>query len=1523
MTGEQAGSMRASDLARPPIRTATQSAASASTSAPAPHKGPKSGGARNAPGTSQTNAADQQQPPDCFTIYELFTASVTALLSFHLVRDYNVTALNYRTFVAKPAALSDSSLADNDSLARVHWLTSISVYWASSGTLVISTFTEKNHEIRSLDEAATEAGQARLVGKCIRMAPNGSLASIISFEDPLDAVSEDAGQRPRKKRARLGAMEQTIDKWKSHVKRWLAWKGCTLPDLQKKSAWVRIRVNHMGQPAPSSLVQSASDREMLWPRALCYYYDTELSGASTVDSHLSSAPDPSHHPLQWFETNDSVGFKDPIDVAQEWFLGRPERDKILEARRKAKKAEEDSLRRKEESSGLYPSSPLNTRSGAYGDLQAVSGVYPTPPDGIVPGTVPASHDTPSVSGATSNVILVPGGTNPVISLMAPQDCAHMDASQHPLSSPILHTTADNLNTSGGDDDLFGDMNEDGYGAPGVNEEDFDFFDEPDGEDVDMLDAPMLEEVKVVANDSSEHYPPAHVVLDTLPKEEPSDLLTALENALVGDSHSDHGEVHDAKPEVALAVPSSPKKSLDRTLPPREQPQDYSEAPICREPTPPLSPHAIAKTLLPSPPSKSFVQAIQKQTTNRHRDDAFDPLNFSRKMSLSDAKYQGGRFTAHQEPDLDENSQTDRHASRMKSLRQLPMLTKLRYAFGIASGNRLPEVTSVAPTMHDDSDSFSESSDMSEEGVDEEVPTESASVLGSLVMPSKRKLPTDGNATPLSVVSFAESLGSDFPNYHSLQLDETSLSSFEPSTWDWSLLNLPSPVERPLVGARYSMPSFAPAVAQWPDTPTSQPDINMEIADEKPLSGKDSIAITQIVTDQIVSATLDILNEDSALVPLFSTQSSSEMRWHDAIMKIFPKAVECSIHTFAAIHEILPGLSAQAKNQQRPVPRNPNEGVTTSGNHMYQIHPPFLRVRRAETHWELLPPAIAFWESLGLAPVNEPKNVVTFCVYPHSESLRPCLENFLLNVQLAYDGCKLGSHSRVVTIAEYDGGLVPCKLPTSATSRDAFKALKETCIQLGKLLAMNYTHIQAQQDSKIDAFVIYMIDPFDSPSALWELCSAFWTLFQTYGQGSPGRPDQDHKPDLVLQVVPMKCVASFDVPVILDASSYVNLAREVYDRCPPSVPNGDKTPLNIYKAPAFQLEETIPRQVPFKLISEPPHDLLRENSYMHVGYAISLDGTWITAAWTDNCGKSQAVVTYHLGTRVFGEVAKEIWQTTLEILQSRRVNWRVCIAKSGVMEREELETWVFLISCPMQISLFLTLLTIDTSPPVKLTPTSPFLNTATPGQPSVNTPVSTPQPGISPDPSQGFTPVATPSADTTTTDPSADPEARLIDTTDETWGVILAHRLHNSNSTTQFSPALISGLLIKRGETPSSSTHAHSMHTPGPIVVGVNILWIGSVNSPRNANTNANSNPPATGDAAPERISNFLMWTPTVQTRTTAESLLKEVLGQFRGLGLLARLRGMRGTKHGTVPWHVAAARRGVVGLGRVGGLMGL
>lgn len=1474
----------------------------------------------------------------------MFTSSVIALITLSLVKTCAVVSLNYRTFVSNPIDHQTAAVdADADADISPCWLSSVHVHWTSAGTLIVSTFTERNHHIGSLAGISPDRELKQLVGSIVRVAPNGMLAEVMSFEDPLQLLAEDPGQRPRRKRARRSNLEQSLEKWKSTVKQWLAWKGYALPNLANTSAWVRLRITINTQPSSSSSSASylvCSEQDVLWPRALCYYHKASDQAASPS----SSSGDPSvasDNVLRWFQGIDSAGYQDPYDVAQEWFMGKAQRDKMADAQRKAKKAERDALRRKEEHPGMLPSSPLNTRIGTYGELQPVSGVYPTPPDGVAPGASIFSGDTPCVPSTASNVILPSGGTNPAINLSAPQESAAADTLQQPTTSPAAAADNDHFNTSANNDDLFGDdMDEDGYEENVVGDDDFDFFDGPNDGDVEMADAPSAPDLKSEAPLAAEKHSDPPVVANADDHEEAPDHLAALEKALATAASPLPVEA----PQKIKEEPSSPAANHDDAVDvsndSSNEPQD-PKLPSVKAPTPPLSPTKIREALKSSPPKTGLTINIPQAQSQNRRGSAFGPLAFSRKMSVADAKYQDGRYGVHAEVEPAEASSAK--TIPPKTLRDVPLLTKLRYAVALASATE-PKITPSIQGLNNDSESESDSdsvsSDVSDEDAEDGPPTGPAPFTVGSVVSAKRKLPTDGNATPLSVTSFAESAGGDLLELQSLHLDDSSLLSFDSSSLDWSLMKLPAPLERPAAGARYSMPLFPHPANHIPDTPTSQPDRPFDPPEDiKPMSGSDLINIAQMVTEQVVSATLDILGEDAVTAPQQTNRSSAEMRWSAIIRSLFPKAVDCTLPSLAAVNDVFPEQTAHPKGQQRVPARKPNEPPPIPGCQVYPINPPFLRVRRADTPWDLLPPAIAFWEPLGLAPVNGPKNVVAFCIYPHSDSLRPCLETFLLHMQLAYDSCKLGTHTRVETVSEFENGLVPCKIPTPAAPRAIYKALHDTCVHFGKILATRHANIREQHEAPVDAFIIYMINPFDDPSALWELCASFWTLFQTYGQG-PNLPGQPQKPDLVLQIIPIKSIASFDHPVILSSSTCVHLAREVYNRSPPSNKPEDKTPLPIASAPAFQLEEPIPRNVPFKLQSEPPQDLLRENSYMHLAYAISFDGTWLTAAWTDSSGKSQATSTYHLGTRPFSEIAKEIWATTISILQARKVHWRVCIARAGVMDRDELETWVFLISCPTSLNLFITLLTVDTQPSYRFTPTPP----ASSNQSNPNTPAATPGAGVSPDPTLGLTPAATPSAADPPTDPTQDPDARLVDITDETWGIILAHRMHNSNSTTQFSPALISGLLVKRGP---SSTTARSLEPPsadpGPITVGINILWIGAVGSTRAATspfppTPGGSEPPshpagsylnaapAAGPASqpstptqgPQQTSS-LMWTPTPQTRATAENLLKEILSQFRGLGLLARLKGVRGSRHGTVPWHVGACVRGVEGVGRVAG----
>lgn len=152
--------------------------------------------------------------------------------------------------------------------------------------------------------------------------------------------------------------------------------------------------------------------------------------------------------------------------------------------------------------------------------------------------------------------------------------------------------------------------------------------------------------------------------------------------------------------------------------------------------------------------------------------------------------------------------------------------------------------------------------------------------------------------------------------------------------------------------------------------------------------------------------------------------------------------------------------------------------------------------------------------------------------------------------------------------------------------------------------------------------------------------------------------------------------------------------------------------------------------------------------------------------------------------------------------------------------------------------------------------------------SFNTPVSTPLAStFSPD-QTGL--VSTPGGVTTQTNAPTptptggafdyDTEAKLVDVTDETWGVTMARSLDYLPIPVDYCCTLVGGYLVKR---------AGSRDEDSLVALGVNII----------------------------------------HSQKPDKALLVEILTMYRYLGTLARARGIVEPLHNVLPWHVAAARK--------------
>ena len=343
-----------------------------------------------------------------------------------------------------------------------------------------------------------------------------------------------------------------------------------------------------------------------------------------------------------------------------------------------------------------------------------------------------------------------------------------------------------------------------------------------------------------------------------------------------------------------------------------------------------------------------------------------------------------------------------------------------------------------------------------------------------------------------------------------------------------------------------------------------------------------------------------------------------------------------------------------------------------GNHIHPMQVPLLKLQRNDALLELSPSSLPFWEALGLAPANGPKNVRAYCICPDIKDFRKITDQFLTSITVAYESYRLGTHSRGRDFGRYTDGIIPICLTDTNDVMQEPDDLQQLFVVLGKDLAKSFRFNHGTSDN-VDNVVLYFINPFDDEILVWKICSWFLQLRQAFQRSLSGNNEALSAIGVILQLIPLSYMAPFNEQYALYPDYQLRLAGEVYDRCRHVEPVESTTGLDILCAPLFQLAEPLPKSIPFRLSLDPPSDLLNENAYMHVAYAKSADSRWVTAAWTDNSGKRQAHATYSLeGDRSFSDIAKELWQTTLEIVQRRKVTWKVIIVAIRDMKQEEMD-----------------------------------------------------------------------------------------------------------------------------------------------------------------------------------------------------------------------------------------------------------
>lgn len=1098
--------------------------------------------------------------------------------------------------------------------------------------------------------------------------------------------------------------------------------------------------------------------------------------------------------------------RDPLCFAESWFSKKDERSEIMLKRQKDRQMAEALSKEQAD----VESRALHTHYSPVAMRRSSNSgaMYPTPPDAL--------HHligaTPTFDGAVST----PGHPH----MYASNDGGNATAFNPPPtetdtdlwgSSEKKHRNSapDAFNDNDHDNDnLFGDLEEGDFFGTDVTDADFSFFDQPD--DLPLPNKPTsptpgnLGIHNDVRVDSDLDFQMMNTDL-------PSDLhmedfdSTMLEDTLPVVTH----------PPLDI-VEAQVNVEFEEIKVEEEREDTLMKAP------PPVSPPFNKETVF----RQLFPSSVEKNTAAR-RSSTFNKIEFEKSLTSVNQKYDlHGQFNflPHKgsAPSLKKlKLPTTDYLGRRRRASQ----TKCQTRLGRILVNESPLPVKQPGLMDQvmDSDESSQYSDQDDTSITTEEP--SRAPIGLMNIWNVENNDSNSAASPLENKLTAElEHAANTP----LSINDSHLLLLEADPADWPLI-----------------PYF-----KSPD-----PDIHSIT-----LSDSERIASAQVLADQAVSGTLKVPGTPVVISSVPDRNLTTRSLIH-SLASIAKGRLEglaaCTMKGFIDIQ----GIPVVQGLRLPPRPMPPQRGLSVSDlsriSNPFTILPPQLELKRSDAKISVLPSAVNFWDNLGLGPAKGTKDVAAVCVYPNTEGVALSANAFLDQMRSQYESCRLGTHERISS-KELVGGLVSFAIDSSQQNKSHYLALlKETVGKLGRHLAAH-----AAEEKNL---VVYFVYPNDDAQLLVHICSAFQHLFNLYRKALLEKKLCTSN-ELVLQLIPLDFIASPTAIIVQPSTQYARLAMEVYDRC-----------INFASSsstPAILLEQPLPKIIDFKLSIYPSASLLQENTCLHIAYAQSIDDRWITAAWTDNQGTQQMTASYCLGRKneplsmSFADIASEIWQTTLDYIGHKKIHWRIMIARIGVMDPSEVESWASLATIPTDNHTSLTLLAVKTDPSLCLLPNSITLPPNGVTAQSVVTPASTPQPSQS-----SIADASTPTRDTHASTPgenTAEPDSDscLVDYTDQSWGAVLAHRLNNSNSLLDLNPALISGYLIKRGGT--------NLDDP-PITMEVNVVYSDVVGNPR----------------------------------TFHESLMREVLGYYRGLGTLARVRGIVDPVLDCRPWHIAAAEKAV------------
>lgn len=444
-------------------------------------------------------------------------------------------------------------------------------------------------------------------------------------------------------------------------------------------------------------------------------------------------------------------------------------------------------------------------------------------------------------------------------------------------------------------------------------------------------------------------------------------------------------------------------------------------------------------------------------------------------------------------------------------------------------------------------------------------------------------------------------------------------------------------------------------------------------------GRAFIQLAQTLTDQAVSG-LGVLHRVDDRLPAEHTAKliGSDQYIATILTSLATNAGKtskrCSLKDFTSYGE---PSNAQGNLEQIGFPQSQKMQKSTYATRhstaaiqpMFKLQSPYTRVQRTGTSIDVCASALRFWEELSLAPSHDNKNMTAFCIYPVNFVADDTVTTFLNMIKGAYQSCNLGSFELGSCPLDHAKILPPVFSNDLDGSRDLLSHVQSSCGQFGKRLG--------EQRLRRGNSVIFMIN-FYGQQHLPTLCAGFLKLFESYNLAVK-QLQIDRPNDLVLRIIPCDLIYSSEKLILPSPSDYRRFALGVYDHCGPSRIDEYKRIPQYLSAPATRLAKAIPKMIDLRLTPDKSSPILQSDNCLHVAYAWNIRDRWLTASWTDNLGVVSWNACYYFseeeGTpwQSFSDIAKEIWETTCDMMRLRSAPWRLFICKDSAAHREELDS----------------------------------------------------------------------------------------------------------------------------------------------------------------------------------------------------------------------------------------------------------